>query len=254
MAARGVKELLLLGQNVNSYKANGVDFVGLLEMLHEVPGRERIRYTSPHPKDFNDRLARAHRDLPRLCEHLHLPFQAGSDRILKAMRRNHQIKTYLAKLQRARELVPQLAISTDIIVGFPGETEQDFQGTLDVMGQIGFDQVYAFKFSPRAGTPAATLPDAVPEDVKAERLARLFDLHERTVQAINGGMVGSRQQVLVENRDREGLGVWGRTRGNKNVTVLDSTAPAGTLLPVEIVAARKFALMAREVAAGGVTP
>jgi tRNA-2-methylthio-N6-dimethylallyladenosine synthase len=246
-AARGSKELLLLGQNVNSYNANGVDFVALLELLHEVPGLERLRYTSPHPKDFNDRLARAHRDLPRLCEHLHLPFQAGSNRILKAMRRNHQIGTYLDKLARARAFVPNLAISTDIIVGFPGETEADFQATLDVMGAVRFDQVYAFKFSPREGTPAATLPDPVPEDVKTERLARLFDLHERTVGEINGALVGTRQEVLVENPDREGLGVWGRTRGNKNVTVLDSAAPAGTLLQVEIAAARRFALVARAV-------
>ncbi|HEX7928947.1 MAG TPA: tRNA (N6-isopentenyl adenosine(37)-C2)-methylthiotransferase MiaB, partial [bacterium] len=249
LAARGVKELLLLGQNVNSYKANGVDFVALLEMLHDVPGLERLRYTSPHPKDFNDRLAAAHRDLPRLCEHLHLPFQAGSNRILKAMRRNHVIETYVEKLLRARELVPDLAISTDIIVGFPGETEADFLATLDVMRQVRFDQVYAFKFSPRTGTPAATMPDPVAEDVKTERLTRLFDLHERTVGEINGAMVGTRQEVLVENRDREGLGVWGRTRGNKNVTVLDIVAPAGTLLPVEIAASRKFALVARAVEA-----
>jgi len=247
LAARGIKEILLLGQNVNSYKANGVDFVALLERLHDVQGLERIRYTSPHPKDFDDRLARAHRDLPRLCEHLHLPFQAGSDRILKAMRRNHQIGTYLDKLARAREWVPNLAISTDIIVGFPGETEADFQATLDVMRVVRFDQVYAFKFSPREATPAATLPDPVPEAVKTERLARLFDLHERTVGEINGALVGSRQEVLVENRDRQGSGVWGRTRGNKNVTVLDCHAGAGTLLQVEIAAARKFALVGRAV-------
>jgi tRNA-2-methylthio-N6-dimethylallyladenosine synthase len=246
LAARGVKEILLLGQNVNSYKALGVDFVALLERLHAVPGLERLRYTSPHPKDFNDRLARAHRDLPKLCEHLHLPFQAGSNRILKAMRRNHQIGTYLAKLARARELVPRLAISTDVIVGFPGETEEEFQATLAVMREVRFDQVYAFKFSAREGTPAATLPDPVPEAAKTERLARLFDLHERTVQAINEALVGSRAEVLVEGPERQDHGVWGRTRTNKNVTVLECGAPAGRLVPVEIVAARKFALVGRE--------
>lgn len=249
MGERGIKEILLLGQNVNSYKANGVDFVTLLERLHEVPGLERIRYTSPHPKDFTERLARAHRDLPRLCEHLHLPVQSGSDRILKAMRRNHTIAVYLEKLQRARELVPHLAISTDLIVGFPGETEEDFQATLEVMHRVRFDQVYAFKFSPREGTPAATLPNPVAEDVKAERLARLFDLHERTMQEINAALVGTRQEVLVENRGRGGQGVWGRTRGNKNVTVPGSTGRVGSLLTVEITAARKFALVGREVAA-----
>ncbi len=249
LAERGVREILLLGQNVNSYKALSVDFVTLLERLHEVPGLERLRYTSPHPKDFNDRLARAHRDLPRLCEHLHLPFQAGSNRILKAMRRNHQIGTYLAKLARARELVPHLAVSTDVIVGFPGETEADFHATLAVLEEVRFDQVYAFKYSAREGTPAATLPDPVPEAVKTERLARLFDLHESTVQSINEALVGSRQEVLVEGPERQGHGMWGRTRGNKNVTVLESTAPPGSLVPVEIVAARKFALVAREVEA-----
>ncbi len=245
LVARGVREITLLGQNVNSYRAAGVDFVALLERLGEIDGLVRLRYTSPHPKDFHERLARAHRDLPALCEHLHLPVQSGSDRILKSMRRNHTIRAYQAKIARVRELVPHLAVTTDLIVGFPGETETDFEATLELMRAVRFDQVYAFKFSPRLQTPAAAHPDQVPEAVKAERLARLFDLHERTVAALHAGRVGSRQEVLVEGPARTPGAAAGRTRANTQTTVLDCAVPAGTLVPVEIVAARKFALLAR---------
>lgn len=245
LVARGVREITLLGQNVNSYRAAGVDFVALLERLSGIDGLARLRYTSPHPKDFHERLARAHRDLPALCEHLHLPVQSGSDRMLKAMRRNHTIRAYLAKIERVRELVPQLAVTTDLIVGFPGETETDFEATLGLMRAVRFDQVYAFKFSPRLQTPAAAYPEQVPEAVKAERLGRLFDLHERTVAALHAERVGSRQEVLVEGPARTPGAATGRTRANTQTTVLDCAAPAGTLVPVEIVAARRFALLAR---------
>ncbi len=250
LVARGAREITLLGQNVNSYRACGVDFVGLLERLDGLPGLMRLRYTSPHPKDFSERLAQAHRDLPRLCEHLHLPFQSGSDRILKAMRRNHRIGAYLEQVALARSLVPHLAISSDVIVGFPGESEDDFQGTLQVLRQVRFDQVYAFKYSPREGTPAASLPGQVPEDVKAERLERLFRLHEQIVLAINEALVGSRQERLVEGPGRQPGTRLGRTRGNKTATVLDCTAEPGTCLRVDIIAARRFALVAREAGTG----
>ncbi|MBI3994037.1 MAG: tRNA (N6-isopentenyl adenosine(37)-C2)-methylthiotransferase MiaB, partial [Candidatus Lambdaproteobacteria bacterium] len=152
LVQRGVLEITLLGQNVNSYRAHGTDFVDLLQRLNDLPGLARIRYTSPHPKDFNARLAQAHAELPKLCEHLHLPFQSGSDRILKAMRRNHEIAAYLDKIALVRECVPRIALSTDIIVGFPGETEEDFQATLEVVRRVRFDHLYAFKFSPRTDT------------------------------------------------------------------------------------------------------
>ena len=245
LVGRGVREIMLLGQNVNSYRAAGVDFVALLERLSQIEGLARLRYTSPHPKDFHERLARAHRDLPALCEHLHLPLQSGSDRVLKAMRRNHTIRAYLAKVERARALVPQLALTTDLIVGFPGETDADFEATLAVMRAVRFDQVYAFKFSPRLRTPAAAYPDQVPEAVKAERLERLFELHERTVAGLHAGRVGSRQEVLVEGPARTPGAATGRTRGNTQTAVLDCAAPAGTLVPVTIVGARRFALLAR---------
>jgi tRNA-2-methylthio-N6-dimethylallyladenosine synthase len=265
LVARGVREITLLGQNVNSYRAGAVDFVGLLERLSPLEGLARLRYTSPHPKDFHERLARAHRDLPTLCEHLHLPVQSGSDRILRAMRRNHTLHDYLERIARARHWVPRLAVTTDLIVGFPGETESDFEATLDLMREVRFDQVYAFKFSPRLRTPAARLADQVPEPVKAERLARLLDLHVSIVQELHAARVGSRQEVLVEGPARVGGGaaargtaagggvadgaLTGRTRGNTQTTVLDCTAPVGSLVPVDIVAARRFALIARAGAA-----
>jgi tRNA-2-methylthio-N6-dimethylallyladenosine synthase len=246
LVRQGVKEITLLGQNVNSYKARGLQFVDLLHRLNDLPGLERIRYTSPHPKDFHEALARAHRELPKLCEHLHLPFQSGSDRILQAMRRNHGIATYLDKLALVRALVPGIALSTDIIVGFPGETEEDFQATLDVVRKVRFDHLYAFKFSPRAITPAAKLSDQVPEPVKAERLSRLLSLHQRQVQEINAGLIGSKQEVLVEGpHPRDPTARVGRTRGHKSTTIPGCQVEPGALVTTEIVAVRTFSLVGR---------
>ncbi len=251
MLARGIREITLLGQNVNSYKAGETDFVGLLRHLNELEGLQRIRYTSPHPKDFDEKLADAHAVLPKLCEHLHLPFQSGSDRILKAMRRNHKIATYLDKMTMIRQRVPGIALSTDIIVGFPGESEEDFEATLNVLRTVRFDHVYAFKFSPRSGTPAATLSDQVPERVRAERLARLFELNDSIVSERTSALIGSRQEVLSEGPHRRGCGaITGRTRGNKPVMVVDCNAERGDLVPVEIVSARKFSLVARDLRRG----
>jgi tRNA-2-methylthio-N6-dimethylallyladenosine synthase len=249
LVARGVREITLLGQNVNSYATGGTDFVGLLERLAGIAGLARLRYTSPHPKDFSPRLAQAHRDLPALCEHLHLPVQSGSDAILKAMRRNHTARDYVERVEHARTLVPGLAVTTDLIVGFPGETEADFAATLNLVQRVRFNQIYAFKFSPRVQTPAAAYAGQVGEAVKAERLERLFALHEAVVGEELGGRVGSRQEVLVEGPARTPGAVVGRTRGNTQTAVLDCAAAPGTLLPVEIVAARRFALTARPLAA-----
>lgn len=251
MVERGAREITLLGQNVNSYKAGSVDFVALLHQLHGIAGLERIRYTSPHPKDFDERLACAHRDLPKLCEHLHLPFQAGSDRILKAMRRNHKIADYLAKMEMVKRIVPGIALSTDIIVGFPGETDADFQATLDVMREVRFDHIYAFKFSPRSQTPAAVLDEQVPEDRKAERLARVHALHERQLREINESLVGTRQEILLEGPHPRDVGAMtGRTRGNKSTTVINCRGEPGNSIRVEIVATRKFSLVGTEVGRG----
>lgn len=245
LVARGVREISLLGQNVNSYHTGGTDFAGLLERLAGIAGLARLRYISAHPKDFHPRLARAHRDLAALCEHLHLPVQSGSDAVLQAMRRRHTVRDYLERVACARELVPRLTVTTDLIVGFPGETEADFEATLDLMRTVRFDQVYAFKFSPRVQTPAAAYPGQVPEAVKAERLERLFGLHETIVKALLTRRVGTRQEVLVEGPARTPGAAAGRTRGNTQATVLDCAAAPGTLIPVEIEAARRFALIAR---------
>ncbi|MCZ6646761.1 MAG: tRNA (N6-isopentenyl adenosine(37)-C2)-methylthiotransferase MiaB [SAR324 cluster bacterium] len=247
----GAKEIMLLGQNVNSYRAGQTRFVDLLQRLNGLEGLERIRYTSPHPKDFNEQLAQAHRDLPKLCEHLHLPFQSGSDRILKAMRRNHRIAEYLEKMEMVRETVPGIALSTDIIVGFPGESDEDFHGTLQVMDAVRFDHIYAFKFSPRSDTPAADFPDQVPERIKADRLARIHELHERTLKEIHRGLVGSRQEVLLEGaHPRESGALIGRTRGHKSTTIPGCSRKPGEIVNVEIVATRKFSLVGREVGRG----
>jgi len=251
LVRRGVKEILLLGQNVNSYRAGGLSFVELLRRLDGLEGLERIRYTSPHPKDFTDDLARAHAELPKLCEHLHLPVQSGSDRILAAMRRNHRIATYLDKLARVKALVPRIALSTDIIVGFPGESDADFEATLAVVREVKFDHLYAFKFSPRAITPAAALPDRVPEAVKAERLARLLALHDDNVRSIQQRLIGSREEVLVEGaHPRDPAARTGRTRGHRSAVIPDCPAPPGMLVPVEIVATRKYSLVGRVIGDG----
>jgi tRNA-2-methylthio-N6-dimethylallyladenosine synthase len=247
MARRGVRDITLLGQNVNSYRANGVRFVDLLRRLNGLEGLARIRYTSPHPKDFDEALVEAHAELPKLCEHVHLPVQSGSNRILKAMRRNHTIESYLAKLALLRDRVPGVALSTDLIVGFPGEREGDFEETLEVVREVRFDQIYAFKFSPRSQTPAAELADQVPEPERAARLARLFALHEAILLERNRAMVGSLQEVLLEGPHPRGGGAWsGRTRGNKSVMVNEGHGSAGELVTVEIVAARKFSLIGRD--------
>ncbi|MDH4246728.1 MAG: tRNA (N6-isopentenyl adenosine(37)-C2)-methylthiotransferase MiaB [Deltaproteobacteria bacterium] len=246
LAAAGVKELTLLGQNVNSYTASGVNFVELLKRLNEVPGLERLRYTSPYPRDVTPELARAHRELPKLCEHMHLPVQSGSDRILKAMKRRHTRAEYLEKIALVREHVPEMVFSTDLIVGFPGETEADFLDTLGLMETVGFDQIYAFKFSPRADTPAGEYPDQVPGPLRTERLQRLFDRQDQIVQPQQERLVGTRQEVLLEAPHPLGEGAMsGRTRGNKPVMILDCAEPPGRVLSVEIVASRKFSLVGK---------
>ncbi len=251
MVARGVREITLLGQNVNSYQANGINFVELLHGLNDVQGLERIRYTSPHPKDFNEGLLKAHGELEKLCEHVHLPVQSGSDRILKAMRRNHKVDTFLEKTAMIRREIPGAAISTDIIVGFPGEEECDFQDTLRLVHEVEFNHLYAFKYSPRTGTPAAGMPGQVPEPVRAERLERLFEAHHGHVRKHNRALIGSRQQILLEApHPREEGAMNGRTRGNKPVMVMDSNCEPGGLVNVEIVAARKYSLVAREPSRG----
>ncbi|HOJ47073.1 MAG TPA: tRNA (N6-isopentenyl adenosine(37)-C2)-methylthiotransferase MiaB, partial [Bacillota bacterium] len=203
LAQNGYKEVTLLGQNVNSYgKDLGLDFAALLEKVHEVEGIERIRFTTSHPKDLSDRLIAAFKNLPKLCEHLHLPVQAGSDRILKKMNRRYTREQYLELVAKLRDAVPGIALTTDIIVGFPGETEEDFLQTLDIVEKVRYDSAFTFIYSPRKGTPAAEMPDQVDEEVKKERIYRLIDLQNRISGEINQEIVGSTVEVLVEGTSK----------------------------------------------------
>src|SRR5919198_5554150 len=223
LAAEGVKEVTLLGQNVNSYgrdlpKDERLDFADLLALVDAVDGIERIRYTSPHPKDMREKLVRAHAELNSLCEHIHLPLQSGSSRILKAMRRTYDRDRYLGRVAMIRSDVPDCAITTDIIVGFPGETEDDFRETLEVVDEVGYDSAFTFVFSPRRRTEAAEMPDQVPYPVKQERMARLVELVQRRACERNQRFVGTVQEVLVEGTSRtDPTRLRGRTRHNKTV-------------------------------------
>jgi tRNA-2-methylthio-N6-dimethylallyladenosine synthase len=251
LAADGVREVTLLGQNVNSYgrdlpREKRVSFAELLARVDAIPGIDRIRYTSPHPKDVREDLIRAHAELPALCEHIHLPLQSGSSRILKAMRRTYDRDRYLARVAQIREHVPDCALTTDIIVGFPGETEADFAATLEVVDEVAYDGAFTFVFSPRRGTEAATLGDQVPHAVKRERMERLVELVQRRARKRGQRFVGRTMEVLVEGPSRtDPSRLRGRTRHNKTVN-FDGTASSGELVEVEISAATSTTLSGAE--------
>jgi tRNA-2-methylthio-N6-dimethylallyladenosine synthase len=251
MASEGVREVTLLGQNVNSYgrdlpRDEKVTFAGLLERLDAVEGIERIRYTSPHPKDIREDVARAHAELRSVCEHIHLPLQAGSSRILKAMRRTYDRDRYLAKVAMIREHVPDCALTTDVIVGFPGETEADFRETLEVVDAVGFDGAFTFLYSPRRGTEAADMADQVPHDVKVERMQRLVEVVQQRAHARAQRFVGRTLEVLVEGPSRtDPARLRGRTRHNKVVNFGGLAAP-GEIVPVHITGATSQTLSGEE--------
>jgi tRNA-2-methylthio-N6-dimethylallyladenosine synthase len=251
LAAHGVREVTLLGQNVNSYgrdlpQPDRITFAGLLRRVDAVDGIGRIRYTSPHPKDMREDVIRAHAELPALCEHIHLPLQSGSSRILKAMRRTYNRERYLDRVAQIREHLPDCALTTDIIVGFPGETEDDFTETLEVADAVGYDGAFTFLFSPRRGTRAATMADQVPHPVKQERMARLVELVQRRARERSQRFVGRTMQVLVEGPSRtDPARLRGRTRHNKTVN-FEGTAEAGELVEVEIAEATSTTLSGHE--------
>ncbi len=250
MAADGVKEVTLLGQNVNSYGRDlrpRESFAGLLALLDSVAGIERIRYTSPHPKDMREDVIRAHAELRSVCEHIHLPLQSGSSRILKAMRRTYDRSRYLDRVALIREHLPDVALSTDIIVGFPGETERDFAETLAVVEDVGFDSAFTFVFSPRRGTQAATIGDGVvPHPVKIERMERLVELVQRRAHERAQRFVGRALEVLVEGPSRtDPARLRGRTRHNKVVN-FSGLAAAGELADVHIHSASSQTLAGEE--------
>ena len=251
LAADGVREVTLLGQNVNSYgrdlrRERKTTFAGLLAMVDSVDGIERIRYTSPHPKDMREDVIRAHAQLPALCEHIHLPLQSGSSRILKAMRRTYNRERYLDRVAMIREHVPDCALTTDIIVGFPGETEADFEATLEVVEQVGYDGAFTFVFSPRRETEAATLGGQITHTVKRERMERLVEVVQRRARERAQRFVGRTMEVLVEGPSRtDETRLRGRTRHNKTVN-FEGTAAPGDLVEVEIVAATSQTLSGQE--------
>lgn len=219
LAAAGTTEVTLLGQTVNSYHDGEHDFADLLRAVGAVAGIRRVRFTSPYPTDFTARVLQAMAETPAVCEHVHLPVQSGSSRVLKRMLRRYDRERYLEVVDALRRAVPGIALTTDIIVGFPGETEADFAETLSLAAEVAFDDAYTFKYSPREGTPAMRLKDPVPDDVAGERLERLIALVRGTARRKNVGLVGSVHEVLVEGRAKRGALLQTRTRTNKVVLV-----------------------------------
>ncbi len=215
LAAAGTTEVTLLGQTVNSYDDGAHDFADLLRAVGGVPGIRRLRFTSPYPTDFTARVLEAMTATPAVCEHVHVPAQSGSSRLLKRMRRRYDRARYLEVIAALRRAVPGVALTTDLIVGFPGETEADFAETLSLVETVGYDDAYTFKYSPREGTPATRLPDAVPDAVAGERLERLIATVRRVARRKNVGLVGTTHEVLVEGRAKRGALLQGRTRANK---------------------------------------
>jgi tRNA-2-methylthio-N6-dimethylallyladenosine synthase len=239
LATEGVREITLLGQNVNSWGRDlapdlRTEFGELLRACDAVEGIERIRFTSPHPKDFRDPVVAAIAECDAVCEHVHLPLQSGSTRILKAMRRTYGRERYLALVEKLRTAIPDLALGTDIIVGFPGETEEDFRETLEVVEEARYDSAFTFLYSPRQGTEAAAMPDQVPEEVKRERMERLVELVQRIAAQRNAERVGRAEEVLVEGPSRTDPALLrGRTRRNTTVNFAGE-ASAGELVAVTI--------------------
>ncbi|MEZ5741166.1 MAG: tRNA (N6-isopentenyl adenosine(37)-C2)-methylthiotransferase MiaB [Burkholderiaceae bacterium] len=252
LAQQGVRDITLLGQNVNAYLAplqhgepddQAADFALLLEYAAEIPGIERLRYTTSHPREFGPRLIQAHARLAKLADHVHLPVQSGSDRILAAMKRGYTTIEYKAIVRRLRQVRPGLAISSDFIVGFPGETEEDFALTLALAESVGFDYSYTFLYSSRPGTPAANLPDDTAHEVKLKRLQALQALLDANGARISERMVGSVQQVLVEGPSRrDPTEQRGRTANNRTVNFPGDAALVGRMIAVRITSAMAHSL------------
>jgi tRNA-2-methylthio-N6-dimethylallyladenosine synthase len=250
LAREGVKEVTLLGQNVNSWGRDLApelltEFGELLRACDAVDGIERIRFTSPHPKDFRPPVIAAIAESRSVCEHVHLPLQSGSTRILKAMRRTYTRDRYLRLVSELREAIPDLALGTDVIVGFPGETEDDFRETLEVVEEVGYDSAFTFVYSPRAGTEAAQMTDQVPEEVKRDRMERLVEVVQRIAAARNVARVGLVEEVLVEGPSRTDQTLLrGRTRRNTTVNFA-GPGECGELVPVRIESATSTTLRGR---------
>lgn len=233
LAAKGVREITLLGQNVNGYRGLNhsgelIDFAELITYVAAVDGIDRIRYTTSHPLEFGDDLIDVYAEVPELVDHLHLPVQSGSDRILAAMKRNHTILEYKSKIRRLRNIRPDISMSSDFIVGFPGETDQDFADTMNLIKEINYDLSFSFVYSARPGTPAADLPDTTPEEVKKQRLAILQDRINQQAQKISRDMVGSQQRLLITGPSKKDPSeIQGRTENNRVVNLKGDVALVG---------------------------
>jgi tRNA-2-methylthio-N6-dimethylallyladenosine synthase len=254
LASQGIKEVTLLGQNVNAYRgamenaaeSEIADLALLLEYISEIPGIERIRYTTSHPREVTSRLIDAYTNLPKLVSHLHLPVQSGSDRILVAMKRGYTTLEYKSIIRRLRAARPDISLTSDFIIGFPGETEADFDATMGLIESVNFDDSFSFIYSPRPGTPAAGLPDDTPYEVKLERLQRLQEKIEQQAQAISQRMVGSIQRVLVEGVSKKNANeLCGRTDNNRMVNFPGGPVKIGHFINIQITAALSHSLRGR---------
>lgn len=253
LAHDGYKEVTLLGQNVNSYGRDlegGIDFSDLLQKLHKIKGIERIRFVTSHPKDLSLKLTRAMKDLPMVCEHIHLPLQSGSDRILRLMNRKYTYEDYKDKVNVLRREIPEIAITTDIITGFPGETEDDFEKTLMAIDEVRYDGIFAFKYSRRPSTSAFNLPDNLSEEERSERLKRVLEIQDTVTLEKNRELVGKEFEILVEGKSKTDKDkMTGRTRTNKIVNfngrkdqIGDSTLRAGEMIKIRITEAKLHSL------------
>jgi tRNA-2-methylthio-N6-dimethylallyladenosine synthase len=241
LAGQGYKEVSLLGQNVNSYRSD-IDFPDLLKKIDAIH-INRVRFVTSHPRDLSVDLINAISDLQSLCEHIHLPIQSGADLILKSMNRGYTYEDYIRKIDLLRKSVPDIAITTDIIVGFPGETDEDYLRTVKALREIEFDGIFAFKYSKRKGTKAFDMPGHIPDQIKSERLSRILSLQEEITYRKNKELEGTIQEVLIEgSSETDALMLSGRTRSNKIVTISDSAEMTGSLISVRICTARQHSL------------
>ena len=240
LAAKGVREINLLGQNVNGYRGLNhlgeiIDFAELITYVAAIEGIDRIRYTTSHPLEFSDALIDIYAEVPALVDHLHLPVQSGSDRVLAAMKRNHTVLEYKSKIRRLRKIRPNISMSSDFIVGFPGEGDREFEETMNLIRDVNYDLSFSFIYSARPGTPAADLPDTTPMEVKKQRLAILQDRINQQAQSISRGMVGSRQRLLITGPSRKDPSeIQGRTENNRVVNLKGDTALIGQFVDAMI--------------------
>lgn len=248
LAKQGVREVNLLGQNVNSYQgvtddSETTDLAFLINIVAEIDGIDRVRYTTSHPVEFSDSLINAYAEVPELVSHLHLPIQSGSDRILSLMKRGHTTLEYKSKIRRLREIRPDISISSDFIIGFPGENDEDFKNTMDLIGEIKFDKSFSFIYSSRPGTPASSYPDDVEMGIKKKRLALVQKAIDESTESISKSMIGNIQRVLVESKSRKDDKLYGRTENMRNTHFYGDESLIGKIVDIKIINARGNSLI-----------